>query len=71
MTYEGHNGEVFKEILTQPGNGVQWLKEVKIKTNPGVMVHTCHPSTQQAEAGRLQVQGQPGLHSELRPGLAI
>jgi hypothetical protein len=26
--------------------------------------NTCNPSTQKAEAGRLQVQDQPGLHSE-------
>jgi hypothetical protein len=26
--------------------------------------HTCNPSTQKAEAGWLQVQGQPGLHNK-------
>lgn len=30
-----------------------------------VMAHTCNPSTQEAEVGRLlQVQGQPELHGE-------
>jgi hypothetical protein len=31
-----------------------------------VVVHTCNVSTQEAEAGELQVQGQPGLHSKIR-----
>jgi hypothetical protein len=30
----------------------------------GMVVHTCNSSTIKAEAGALQVQGQPGLHSE-------
>jgi hypothetical protein len=30
----------------------------------GVVVHTCNPSTREAEAGRVRVQGQPGLHIE-------
>jgi hypothetical protein len=29
-----------------------------------VEVHTSNPSTQEVEAGRWQVGGQPGLHSE-------
>jgi hypothetical protein len=28
------------------------------------VAHNCNPSTQEAEAGELQVQDQPGLHSE-------
>jgi hypothetical protein len=31
---------------------------------PEVVLHICNPSTQQAEAGRLRVQGQLGLHNE-------
>jgi hypothetical protein len=31
----------------------------------GVVAHTCNPSTWEAEAGRLQIWGQPELHSEL------
>jgi hypothetical protein len=30
----------------------------------GMVVHTCDPSTQKAEAGGLRVWGQPGLHSK-------
>jgi hypothetical protein len=33
----------------------------------GVLMHTCNPSTQEMEAGGLQVWGQPGLHSETLP----
>jgi hypothetical protein len=29
-----------------------------------MVLHTYNPSTWEAEAGRLRVQGQPGLHSE-------
>jgi hypothetical protein len=31
---------------------------------PGMGAYTCDPSTQEAEVGRLRVQGQPGLHIE-------
>jgi hypothetical protein len=30
----------------------------------GVVIHSCNPSTQEAEAEGLRVQGQPGLHSK-------
>jgi hypothetical protein len=30
-------------------------------------VHVCNPSSEEAQAGGLQVQGQPGLHSETLP----
>jgi hypothetical protein len=33
---------------------------------PGVVVYNCNPSTEEAEIGRLQAQGQPGLHSEMK-----
>jgi hypothetical protein len=37
----------------------------KYHWKPGVVVHPCSPSTWEAEEqGGLQVQGQPGLHSE-------
>jgi hypothetical protein len=29
-----------------------------------MVVHTCNSSTQEAEAGKSQVQGPPGLHSK-------
>jgi hypothetical protein len=31
---------------------------------PGMIVHACNPSTQEAEAGGLQIPDLPGLHSE-------
>jgi hypothetical protein len=34
------------------------------KDVPGVMEHTCNPSTQKVEVEGLRVPGQPGLHSE-------
>jgi hypothetical protein len=30
---------------------------------PGMVVHAFNPSTQEVEAGRQQVQDQPGLHN--------
>jgi hypothetical protein len=33
----------------------------------GMVVHTCNPSTWEAEAGGLRVQSQPGLHSNTLP----
>jgi hypothetical protein len=33
----------------------------------GMMMHTCYPSTEEAEAGESRVQGQPG--ARLRPCL--
>lgn len=36
----------------------------------GMVAHVCHPSTWEAEVGEsLQVQGQPGLHSEFKASL--
>jgi hypothetical protein len=37
----------------------------------GVVVLTCNPSSWEVNTGRLQVQGQPGLHSETLPYLKI
>jgi hypothetical protein len=34
------------------------------KTDRGVAIYACNTSTHKAEAEGLQVQGQPGLHSE-------
>lgn len=36
----------------------------KARAQPSVVVHTCNASTQEVEAGRSKVQGQPQLHSE-------
>jgi hypothetical protein len=41
--------------------------DVQNPSEQGVVVHAFNPSTQEAEAGGLQVQGQPGLHSETLP----
>jgi hypothetical protein len=38
--------------------------ELKRQKVLGVVVHICNPSTQEAEAGGLQIQEQPGLPSE-------
>jgi hypothetical protein len=38
--------------------------EKKQLPEPGVMVHACNPSTQEAEAGESPIQGQPGLQSK-------
>jgi hypothetical protein len=34
------------------------------REKPGLVVYICNPSTQEAKAGRSQVQDQPELHSE-------
>jgi hypothetical protein len=39
-------------------------KNIKNTLKHGMLVHTYKPSTWEAEAGELQVQGQPGLHRE-------
>jgi hypothetical protein len=41
------------------------MKQVKLilRPSPGVAVHTCNSSTQEAEAGGSRALGQPGLHS--------
>jgi hypothetical protein len=38
----------------------------KGRKGPGVVVHTCNPSSWEAEARGLRVQGQPGWHSEFK-----
>jgi hypothetical protein len=44
----------------QPG---RWIC-LPVKALPGEAAHACNPSTQEAEAGRSQVQGQPGLRGQ-------
>lgn len=39
------------------------------KQKPGVEVHTCHPSTQEAEAGGFWIPGEPELHNESQADL--
>jgi hypothetical protein len=38
---------------------------------PGMVVHTCNPSTLEAEAGGLQVQGQPGLYTKFQAKFGV
>jgi hypothetical protein len=40
------------------------LTPLKEGVNMGMVVHSCNPSTWEAEAGGLRVQGQPWLHNE-------
>lgn len=46
------------------------LKKTKNKKQPNKLyikekkMHNCHPSPRKAEAGRLRISGQPGLHGE-------
>lgn len=42
-----------------------WNSLKNSKDRPGVVVHTCNPSTREAEAG-LQVKGLSGLQSEFK-----
>jgi hypothetical protein len=35
-----------------------------------VVVHTCHPSTQEDEAGELQIHAQLGLYSKIEASLS-
>ncbi|XP_063084659.1 ubiquitin-conjugating enzyme E2 R1 isoform X1 [Cavia porcellus] len=43
---------------------------VRLRSEPGVVAHTCHPSTQEAEAGgSLRDRDQPGLQSKLKASL--
>jgi hypothetical protein len=35
---------------------------IRTPSPPSVMVHSCNPSTEEAEARRSRVLGQPGLH---------
>jgi hypothetical protein len=41
-----------------------WMQDKKFPTQPGVLMHTCNPGTQDANAGGWGVRDQPGLHCE-------
>jgi hypothetical protein len=41
-----------------------WRIFKRLKRQSQLVVRACNPSTQEAETGVLQVQGQPGLHRE-------
>jgi squalene cyclase len=40
-------------------------EDIRVMTEPGIVVHICNPSTGEDEEKRLQVQVQSGLHSEI------
>jgi hypothetical protein len=44
--------------------GLSMLSELKRNYKPWIVAHACYPSTQEAEVGRPQVQGQPEQCSE-------
>lgn len=41
-----------------------WLR-LKCGHRLDTVAHACNPSTQEAEAGKLPIQSQPGLHSKI------
>lgn len=43
------------------------MKNIKLRkvSKPGTVTHTCDPCSYKADAGELQVQGNPGLYSEI------
>jgi hypothetical protein len=43
------------------GYTLLYLRKIVFILNMG---YSCNPSTREAEAGELQVQGQPGIHSK-------
>jgi hypothetical protein len=54
--------------MKEEGKGNNTLKVSDGKEVSQVwLVHTFNPSTQEAEVGGLQVQGEPGLYSESLP----
>jgi hypothetical protein len=59
---------VVSRELNNSTNGIviEPSEKAKVKTKePGMVVHACNPSTQEAMVGELQVRGQPGLHSNI------
>jgi hypothetical protein len=54
------------EILIYSVNS---MNDIKTGRSPGMAVHVCDPSTQEAEAGESWVWGQSGLRRELEPSL--
>ena len=55
------------EIISQRMAGELQLNRISFKiqvTHPGMVVHAVNPSTREADAAEICVQGQPGLQSE-------
>jgi hypothetical protein len=42
---------------------------LKVQQNPCVVAHTCNTSSWKTKAGGLQIQVQPGLHTEFQASL--
>jgi hypothetical protein len=71
------NSLVLKDVTIQ-GNKAQYMKltyyflqiyvnlQLLTSHKPSVVVYICNTSTQEAETGGSQVQGQPGLHYEFQ-----
>jgi hypothetical protein len=53
-----------KPVLNKGGNVRALFCIYKSEGEPGMVVYTCNPSSQEAVAGGLPVPCQPGLHSE-------
>ena len=65
-----------RDLVGESGRGSQIYEYLEEKTEPGVEVHTCKPSTWEAETEGLQVPGQPqqlgeALCSLMRPCFKI
>jgi hypothetical protein len=53
------------QIKTKIRQSLHTLEVFIIKIRqPGIVVHVCNPSTQEAEAGVLLIPGQPGLYAK-------
>lgn len=65
---------------TRAGVATQWIEcSPSVNTavgwipaphKTGCGVHTCHPSTSEAKAGRLEVLSRPQLHNEFKASLS-
>jgi hypothetical protein len=51
-------------IVLENGNGTTNKVDKSLPALPSVEAHICNPNTWEAETGRLQIPGHPGLHSE-------
>jgi hypothetical protein len=67
MTYRYINNQHLKEYSVFYNTGwhrvLKIAKEIK-QSQPGIVVHTYNPNTQKVEAGRSQVQSQPGTQGD-------
>lgn len=54
-----------KQFSARGSRSMQVPQKKKEKLLLGIVIYTCHPSTQKVEAGGSGVQGQLGLHEML------